>query len=250
MEAKKLYTRQEFSELLNESAAAMALDKDLQRDALDVLVRADVHRWVHQTSWLGEPILNLPQDMFAIQEIIFKTRPQYVLEIGVAWGGAMLFYATLLEVLDGKKVIGVDIFLPDDLRRRLMTHGRISERLELVEGSSIEPDTVAKVKYLLNGCRDVLVILDSSHSHDHVLEELNNYGPMIGKGHYLVCGDTIIEDIPVQGHRHRLWGPGSNPKTALRAYLQETDRFEVDSDLENKLLFSCNPEGYLKCIRD
>lgn len=250
MEAKKLYTRQEFSELLKASAAAMAADKELQRDALNILVRADVHRWIHQTLWLGEPVLNLPQDMFAIQEIIFRTRPQYVLEIGVAWGGALLFYATLLEVLNGKKVIGVDIFVPDDLRRRLMVHGRISKRLELVEGSSIEPDTVAKVRSLLNGCRDVLVILDSCHSHDHVLRELNLYAPMIGKGHYLVCGDTIIEEIPVQEHRQRQWGPGSNPKTALRTYLQETDRFEVDSQLENKLLFTCNPEGYLKCIRD
>lgn len=217
---------------------------------LDVLVRADRYRWIHQTTWMGEPVLNLPQDMFALQEIIFKTRPKYVVEIGVAWGGSLLFYATLLEMLGGEKAIGVDLFIPDDLRQRLMSHGRLSERICLVNGSSIEQDTFQQVRSLLYGSREVMIFLDSFHTHEHVLAELRLYSPLVGKGQYLVCGDTIVEDIPAQEHRQRPWGPGNNPKTAVDAFLKENNRFEVDREIENKLLFTCNPGGFLKCIRD
>ena len=250
MENKTIYTRDEFAQLLRESADAMAADEKLRRDALDVLVRADHYLWIHQTTWMGEPVLNLPQDMFALQEIIFKTRPKYVVEIGVAWGGSLLFYATLLEMLGGEKAIGVDIFIPDDLRQRLMSHGRLSQRICLVSGSSIEQATLRQVQSLLGDSRDVMIFLDSFHTHEHVLQELRLYTPLIGKGHYLICGDTIVEDMPVQEHRQRPWGPGNNPKTALQAFLKENDRFEVDREIENKLLLTCNPGGFLKCIRD
>lgn len=250
MENKKIYTRDEFAQLLRESADEMAADEKLRRDALDVLVRADRYRWIHQTTWMGEPVLNLPQDMFALQEIIFRTRPKYVVEIGVAWGGSLLFYATLLEMLGGEKAIGVDLFIPDDLRQRLMSHGRLSERICLVNGSSIEQDTFQQVRSLLGNSRDVMIFLDSFHTHEHVLAELRLYSPLVGKGQYLVCGDTIVEDIPVQEHRQRPWGPGNNPKTAVDAFLKENDRFEVDREIENKLLLTCNPGGFLKCIRD
>ncbi|MDR3574514.1 MAG: CmcI family methyltransferase [Anaerolineaceae bacterium] len=250
MAEKKVFTRAEFSELLQSSAAEMKADQELQDDALHVLVRADHYRWIHQTSWLGEPVLNLPQDMFAIQEIIFKTHPQFILEVGVAWGGGVLFHATLLEALGGKKVIGIDTFMPEDLRQRLMSHGKISDRIELIQGSSVESETFEKVKMLIGDCRHVLVILDSFHTHEHVLKELRLYSPIIGKGHYLICGDTIIEDIPIQEHRPRPWGPGNNPKTAIAAFLKENDRFEIDTEIENKLLMTCNPGGYLRCRKD
>jgi len=250
MENKKIYTRDEFAHLLRESADTMAADKDLKRGALDVLVRADRYRWIHQTTWMGEPVLNLPQDMFALQEIIFKTRPKYVVEIGVAWGGSLLFYATLLEMLGGEKAIGVDLFIPDDLRQRLMSHGRLSERLSLVNGSSIEQDTFQQVRSLLGNSREVMIFLDSFHTHEHVLQELRLYSPLVGKGQYLVCGDTIVDDIPAQEHRQRPWGPGNNPKTAVNAFLKENNRFQVDQEIENKLLFTCNPGGFLKCVRD
>jgi len=250
MADKKIYTREEFEQLLRESAAAMAADENLRRDALDVLVRADRYRWIHQTTWMGEPLLNLPQDMFAMQEIIFKTRPKYIVEIGVAWGGGLLFYATLLDVLGGNKAIGVDTFIPDDLRQRLMSHGRLSERICLVNGSSIEQTTLQQVQSLLGDSREVMVFLDSFHTHDHVLQELRFYSPLVGKGHYLICGDTILEDIPVQEHRSRPWGPGNNPKTAIEQFLRENDRFQVDRAIEHKLLLTCNPGGYLRCCKD
>ncbi len=246
---RRVYTREQFEAHRRQCAAAMAADASLRREALDVLVKADRHDWIHQTTWFGEPILQLPQDMFALQEIIFATRPRFVVEVGVAWGGSLLFYSTILHALGGGHVIGVDVFIPPDLRERLAGFGAISERVTLIEGSSIERETVEQVRSLVGGSRDVLVILDSHHSHDHVLAELRAYAPLIGKGQYLVCGDTIVEDIPVQEHRPRPWGPGNNPRTALDEFLGETDRFEIDTALDDKLLFTCNPRGYLRCIR-
>lgn len=249
MENKKIYTRSEFSRFLRESAQCMYEDKKLKKDALDVLTRADRYQWIHQTTWMGEPVLNLPQDMFAMQEIIFRTRPQFIVEVGVAWGG-LLFYSTLLEILGGEKVIGVDLFMPDDLRQRLMSHERLSDRISLIEASSLEQNTLEKVQSILKGSRNILILLDSFHTHEHVLKELELYSPLVGRGNYLICADTIVADIPVQEHRPRPWGPGNNPKTALQAFLNNNDRFEIDWEIENKLLITCNPGGFLKCIRD
>lgn len=245
-----MYTRAEFERFRREQAAGMAADTGLQDAARELLVRADRHHWIHQTTWFGEPILQLPQDMFALQEIIFTTRPRFVVEVGVAWGGSLLFYSTLLHALGEGQVIGIDVFIPADLRERLARFGRISERIQLLEGSSIDAAMVERIRALIGASRDVLVVLDSDHTHDHVLAELRQYSPLVGVGHYLVCGDTIVEDIPVQEHRPRRWGPGNNPKTALDQFLRETDRFEVDAALEAKLLFSCNPRGYLRCINE
>jgi len=247
--AKTIVTKEDFLQMNEDAARGMRLDKELQEKALDVLVEADRHRWIHQNSWFGEPLLNLPQDMFALQEIIWQTKPDFIIEVGVAWGGGMLFEAMLLEVLGGQKVIGIDIFIPSDLRERLSGHGKLSERLELVEGSSTSEDTLAQVRALLGDSRKVLVILDSHHSHEHVLNELRAFAPLVEKGQYIVCGDTIVEYMPPQDHVSRPWGPGNNPATAVKAFLTESDRFEVDERLEQKLLFSCHPGGYLKAVK-
>ena len=246
---KTIITKEEFVQLNEQAAHEMSSDQGLQDKALEVLVEADRHRWIHQTTWFGEPLLNLPQDMFAIQDIIWRTRPEFIIEVGVAWGGGMLFEATLLEILGGQKVIGIDIFIPPDLRQRLAGHGKLSERLVLIEGSSTSPDTLAQVKVLLGGSRKVLVILDSYHTHAHVLNELRTYAPLIDKGQYLVVGDTIVEHIPPQRHRARPWGPSNNPATAITEFLSETDRFSVDSNIDRRLLFSCHPGGYLQAVK-
>lgn len=246
MAAKQKYTREEFAIMLKDMGRKMAGDRDLHEKAKTVLIKADQYNWIHQTSWMGEPILNLATDMFAIQEIIWKTRPKYIIELGVAWGGAMLFYSSLMGLLGGEKVIGVDINIPEDLTQRLRSHGAISDRIVLINGSSVDPDTVKQVGAIVGSCRDVLVLLDSFHTHDHVLQELRLYSPLVGKGCYLVCGDTIVEDLPEQTHRPRPWGHGNNPKTAVRQFLGENQQFEVDEEIENKLLFTCNPIGYLR----
>jgi cephalosporin hydroxylase len=245
-----MYTRKEFDELRIQWAQEMAGNVTLQHEALEVLIKADRHNWIHQTNWFGEPILQFPQDMFALQEIIFKTRPKYVVEVGVAWGGSLLFYSTLMQALGGERIIGVDIYVPEDLKQRIGAFGSLSDRISWIIGSSVEDTTVNQVKKILNGSREVMVILDSNHTHDHVLAELRAYSPLVGKRHYLICGDTIVEKLPVQTHRPRPWGPGNNPKTALDQFSSENKRFEVDAVLENKLLFTCNPGGYLVCVKD
>lgn len=246
---KTIITKDEFLQINEQAAHEMSLDQGLQSKALEVLVEADRHRWIHQTTWFGEPLLNLPQDMFAIQDIIWRTKPEFIIEVGVSWGGGVLFEATLLEILGGQKVIGIDIFIPPDLRQRLSNHGKLSERLVLIEGSSTAADTLVQVKALLGGSRKVLVILDSYHTHEHVLNELRSYAPFIEKGQYLICGDTIVERIPPQLHRTRPWRPGNNPETAVKEFLSETDRFAVDDKIDRRLLLSCHPGGYLQAIK-
>jgi cephalosporin hydroxylase len=245
-----MYTREEFERLRIESAAKMAADAELHAEALDVLVKADRYHWIHQTTWFGEPVLQFPQDMFAMQEIIFRTRPAFVIELGVAWGGSLLFYSTLMEALGGQGVIGVDTYIPDDLRQRVGQFGSVSERITWINGSSIEEGTLTRIKTMLGGRKDVMILLDSNHTHAHVLSELRLYSPMVGLGHYLICGDTIIDYIPKQVHRPRPWEPGNSPRTALDEFLKENDRFVIDRQLENKLLFTDNPGGYLRCVKD
>lgn len=246
---KTIISKDEFLKINEQAAHEMSLDQGLQKKVLEVLVEADRHRWIHQNTWMGEPLLNLPQDMFAIQDIIWRTRPEFIIEVGVAWGGGMLFEATLLEMLGGQKVIGIDIFIPPDLRQRLASHGKLSDRLVLVEGSSTAPDTLAQVKALLGGSRKVLVMLDSYHTHEHVLNELRSYAPFVEKGQYLICGDTVVERIPPQLHRTRPWGPGNNPATAVKEFLSESDRFAVDEKIDQRLLLSCHPGGYLQAVK-
>lgn len=250
-EQKKLYTREEFETLRLEEAEKMAADKELWQKALDVKVQAGHdYYWVHQTTWFGEPVLQLPQDLFALQEIIYKSKPDYIVEIGVAWGGSMLFYSTLMEALGGKGIIGVDIFIPDDLKERLGSYGRLSERIRTLQASSVEQSTFDTVKEWTEGSDKVMVILDSHHTHDHVLKELRLYSPLVRKGQYLVCGDTIIEYQPKAPRRPRPWSKGDNPKTALDEFFKENTRFQVDRSIENKLLLSNNPGGYLLCVED
>jgi len=247
---KKIISKEEFLEINKVAAQAMSTDSALQNKALEVFISADKYRWLHQNKWFGEPLLNLPQDMFAVQNIIWQTRPEYVIEVGVAWGGSLLFESTLLEILGGKKVIGIDIFIPDDLRTRLMNHGKLSERIELIEGDSTSSATLGKIRSIVGGSRKVLVILDSHHTHEHVLNELTCYEEFVGKGQYMICGDTIVEKIPVEEKsRPRPWGPGNNPATAAAAFLAVNKRFIVDTAIDEELLFSCHPSGYLKAVQ-
>jgi cephalosporin hydroxylase len=248
---KKMLSRSEFEELRIQSAARMAQDKELAKSALDVKVKAGhEYYWVHQSNWFGEPTLQLAQDLMAIQDIIFRTRPDYIIESGVCWGGGLIFYSTLMEALGGKKIIGIDIYIPEDLKERIFSHGKLSDRIELIEGSSVDQTVVDKVKALIPKGSKVLVILDSLHTHDHVLKELQHYSPLVETGQYLICGDTSIEFQPPADLRPRPWGKGNNPKTALDEFMKTNDRFEVDQQLQNKLLFTNCPGGYLKCIKN
>ena len=242
-----MYTRDEFEALRTKAAEEMAADENLQRKAWDIIVQADRYNWIHQTTWFGEPILQLPQDMFAFQEIIFKTRPKFIIELGTAWGGSLLFYSTIMEAIGGEGIIGVDIYIPDDLKQRVGSFGRLSERIKWVNGSSVDPDTLEKIKSIIGDEKQVMVVVDTFHTHEHVLQELRMYSDLVGVGCYMVCCDTHVENIPeIVANRPRPWGKGNNPMTALREFLAENDQFEIDKQIENKLLLTLHPSGYLR----
>lgn len=249
MSTKTIVTREQFEAIQTEAARRMAADAELVGEARALLSRADDHRWIHGTTWMGEPLLNLAQDVMALQTMIWRTRPEFIVEIGVAWGGSTLFLASMLDLTGGQRVIGVDIFVPPDLRERLGRHERFARRMEIIEGSSLDPATVARVAGMVQGGR-TMVILDSNHTHDHVLRELELYAPLVGAGQYLLCCDTIVEHADAPSTRARAWGRGNSPATAVQAFLRTNPRFRVDQELENRLLLTCHPGGYLLATAD
>src|SRR3989344_5549933 len=248
---KKLFTREQYNKRLVREAKKMASDKELQRQAMDMFIKSAEYGWYNQTEWFGEPTLNPAQDMFARQEIIYKTKPDYIIELGVAWGGSLLFYSTIMEIVGGKKIIGVDIYIPPDLVERINSHKKLSRRIALINGPSTEDETIKKIKKIIGNNQKLLVILDSNHTHDHVLNELRLYSEMVGKGYYMICDDTFVEQVKGESriNKNRPWGPGNNPETARRAFMKENKNFEIDKILENKLLISCNANGYLRRVK-
>ena len=228
-------------------AAEMDEDDELRAHALEFVIRADRYNYAYQWSWLGLPIIQLPEDILATQEIVWRTRPTIIVESGIARGGSLIFLASLLQLIGEGKVIGVEIDMRVHNRTNIEQHP-LSHRIQVIEGSSTARDTVSAVRAHIGADDRVMVILDSNHTHDHVLNELRSYAPMVTTGQYLVVADTQLEHIPSQAHRARPWGPGNNPKTALDAYFEECDRFEVDSYINAKLLQTASRGGYLRCV--
>jgi len=186
--------------------------------------------------------------MVAIQELIWSVRPRYILETGIAHGGSLIFHASLLEMIGGEgEVIGIDIRSHN--RKAIEAHP-MGKRIKMIQGSSIDPATVAQAASIIGEAGPVIVILDSNHTHDHVLAELLAYNRLVQAGSYLIVLDTVVEDMPVDMLPGRPWGKGNNPRTAVNAFLKETNRFQVDRDIEGKLLISVGLGGYLKCTRD
>ncbi|MDF3033458.1 MAG: cephalosporin hydroxylase [Alphaproteobacteria bacterium] len=207
------------------------------------------HQYAYNFDWLGLPIIQYPQDIVALQEIIWATKPDVIIEMGVARGGSVIFHASMLHLLNSDgKVIGVDIDIRDHNREAVENHP-LSFRVKLIQGSSVESATVEQVKSLLKPTDRVMLVLDSNHTHDHVLQELELYSSLVTKGCYLVVLDTCIEDLPDELFHDRPWGKGNNPKTAVHQFMKTTDRFEIDEIIPNKLVLTVAPDGYLKCIR-
>ena len=247
MSNKKIITKKKFEHLNNIFAKKMNKDDLLKRSALKVFCEADKkYRWLHQNSWMGEPLLNLPEDIMALQEIIYKTKPDYIIETGVAWGGSILYMASLLKLFGGKKVIGIDTFIPPNVIKATSKDTTLKKYIKLIKGDSTSLSVINQIKKIISKSKKVLVILDSHHTHEHVLKELLIYSNFVFKGNYLICGDTVVEFIPEQKHRPRPWGPGNNPYTALKEFLNfKNNRFKIDLDICNKLLFTNHPSGYL-----
>lgn len=232
-----------------ETIRRMGADPEVKAAALDLVKRTLAYRWTYNFSWLGRPVIQFPPDLIAIQELIWSIRPQRVVETGIAHGGSLIHSASILELLGGDgRVVGIDIDIRSHNREALDAHP-MRRRIDLIEGSSIDPGTFDKVRGAVGDAERVLVILDSMHTHDHVLRELELYAPLASVGSYCVVLDTIIEDLPGAAYPDRPWGPGNNPKTAVHAFLKRDPRFEIDRDLEAKLLLTVAPDGWLKRIR-
>lgn len=240
----------EFEKRKLQDIAAMAKDPTFQSMSRDWLINSFRHRYSYNFRWLGLPIIQYPADIVAMQEVIWQMRPQVIVETGVARGGSLVFYASMLQLLgqDGV-VVGVEVALTDENRKAIETHP-LAGRIRLVDGSSVADETVAQVKRTVGAAAPVLVILDSLHTHDHVLQELRAYAPLVRRGSYLVVFDTLIENLPAEVIGDRPWGKGDNPKTAVQAFLKETNRFEIDRSFDDRLLLSVCSTGFLRCTRD
>jgi cephalosporin hydroxylase len=240
--------RARFEEEKRAAAARMAADEELARDALDLNVAADRHDWSYQWSWLGLPVIQMPPDIVVLQEVIWETRPQLVIETGIARGGSLVLYASILELLGEGEVLGIDVDIRAHNRGAIEAHP-LAKRIRMIEGSSLDEDIVARASAAAAEVERVMVVLDSNHSHEHVLGELRAYGRLVTVGQFLVVADTFVEQIPAQEHRPREWGPGNNPATALQAWLDEVDGFEPDPFVNSKLLLTASPGGYLRRVR-
>lgn len=225
-------------------------DQDVQALSRIWLREITRHKYAYNFRWMGRPIIQFPQDMIAMQELIWNIQPDLIIETGVAHGGSALYYASLLELLGGDGyVLGVDIDIRAHNRTEIERHP-MSKRLRLIQGSSIDPETVRQVAEHVRGKQRVLVVLDSNHTHEHVLAELQAYSPFVTRDSYLVVYDTLLEDMPEDLQASdRPWGRGNNPKTAVHQFLGENDRFEIDKRIVSKLLITVAPDGYLRCVR-
>ncbi len=239
--------------------AAMGSDGELARLSREWIARSAQHKYVYNWRWCGLPIIQLPPDVLVTQEIVWEVRPDVIVETGVARGGSLTFSASLLAMLDAaeatgrtpattpRRVIGIDIEIRPHNRQAIEAHP-FARMIELVEGSSVAPETVAAVRGRVRPGARVLVILDSNHTHDHVLGELEAYAGLVTPGSYCVVQDTGIEFTAPGTFPDRSWGRGNSPLSAIAAWLPGHPEFVVDSSIDHKLQISSSPGGYLRRV--
>ncbi|RCS58219.1 cephalosporin hydroxylase family protein [Parvibium lacunae] len=232
---------------------AMGQDLELKTATQSWIAQANAKKYSYHFEWLGRPIIQYPQDIIAMQEIIWQTKPDLIIETGIAHGGSLIFSASMLELnaLCGgpaeATVIGIDIDIRPHNREAIEAHP-MAKRIRLLQGSSVAPEIVQQVQAAAQGKQSILVCLDSNHTHEHVLAELNAYAPFVTVGNYCVVFDTIIEDLPAGMFPDRPWDIGNNPKTAVATYLAQNRHFQLDASIEQKLLITVAPGGYLKRV--
>lgn len=207
------------------------------------------YEYIYHFNWLGLPIIQLPQDIIALQEIIWKVKPDLIIETGVARGGSVIFSASILNLLGKGEVIGIDIDIRTNNRKAIEKHP-LSNKITLIQGSSISKKIINQVYKIAKNKKNILVFLDSHHTHKHVLQELQLFSPLVRKGSYVIVFDTLVEDYPKNFFTNRPWNVGNNPKTAVHEFLKHNKRFKIDKSLENKLAITSNPDGFLRCIKN
>lgn len=244
--------------------SANAEDAELQRATADFMRTSLVAKYSYNFSWLGRPIIQYPQDIAAMQELIWEVKPDLIVEAGIAHGGSLILSASMLALLDlteaieggytldprtsRRRVLGVDIDIREHNRHAIEAHPMAS-RISMIQGSSIAPEVVEQVRAFAENYSRVLVCLDSNHTHDHVLAELEAYASLTSVGSYCVVFDTVVEDMPGSMFPDRPWGPGDNPKTAVHQFLKSHPEFEIDRSIQNKLLLTVAPDGYLRRVK-
>lgn len=235
--------------------------KSLTRQWVDESIKTN---YSYHFEWLGRPVIQYPQDMIAMQELIWQVKPDLIIETGIAHGGSLIMNASLLAMLElceasekgelvdpknpKRKVLGIDIDIRAHNKEAILAHP-MATRIDMIQGSSIAKDIIEKVSEYAKGYKRILISLDSNHTHEHVLEELKAYAPLTSVGSYCVVFDTVVEDMPKEMFPDRPWGPGDNPKTAVWEYLKTHPEFEIDKSVQNKLLITVAPDGYLKRVR-
>lgn len=225
--------------------AAFADDREFRALSNAWRTMALEKKYMNNFSWLGRPMIQLPMDAMAVQEIIWAVKPDLVVETGVAHGGSLILSASILELIGHGEVLGIDIEIRPHNRQAIESHP-LARRISLIEGSSISADVINQVKVRAAGKQKVLVCLDSNHTHDHVLAELNAYAPLVSVGSYCVVFDTFVEDMPDDYvWTDRPWGKGNNPKTAVWEWIRSHPEFEIDRSVEDRLLITSAPDGFL-----
>ena len=227
--------------------AAMSRDKTLRKLGLKFLIESSRKGYSYHFDWMGLPIIQFPQDIVAMQEIVWRAKPEVIIETGIARGGSLIFYASLLEAMGAGRVVGVDIDIREHNKKRILAHP-LARRITMIEWSSVDPQVVAEVAKITK-CRRALVCLDSNHTGAHVAKELELYAPLVSRGSYLVAFDTDIEYLPRDLLANRPWKKGDNPMTAVKKFLKKHKEFVVDEEIDAKLLISVAPRGYLKRIK-
>ena len=255
-----------FEKEVQERIEANGGDAAFQAAARQFMLASIESKYSYNFAWLGRPIIQNPQDMVAMHEVIWTVKPDLIVETGIAHGGSLIFYASMLELNAacggpaGAKVLGIDIDIRAHNRAAIEAHPMF-RRIELIQGSSIAPEVIARVHERAKHHSRILVCLDSNHTHEHVLAELHAYAPLVTLDSYCVVFDTMVEDIPGDNVPGRPWGKGNNPKTAVREFLRELKRksqnaadgtplrFEIDKAIDHKILISYAPDGYLRRVR-
>lgn len=210
-------------------------------------------QYVYNFSWMGRPIIQNPIDIMAMQELIWQVQPDIVIETGIAHGGSIIFSASMLELIaasggnpDGF-VLGIDIDIREHNRDAILQHP-MAKRIKMIQGSSVAEEVVEQVKEIARGKKKVMVFLDSNHTYEHVLAELEVYAPLVTKDSYCVVFDTFVEDVPADVFEDRPWYPGNSPKTAVHEYLRRHKEYVIDINMQYKLQITVAPDGFLKRV--
>lgn len=243
-----MFIREEFDKEKDSLIRNLGKNADLKNQALDFVNVSNKVKYAYVWNWLGLPIIQMPEDVVKVQEIIFESKPDFIVETGVAWGGSILLSASILKIVNPSgRVIGIDVTIPSHNAEKIL-NSPLSEMIELIEGSSVDNEVVSKVKNMVGSNSKVLLILDSHHTEDHVLQELDLWSELIQKDNYIIVCDTIVEFIEAPVDRPRSWSKGNNPLTGLSKFLKKNKRFELSKTYNDKALITFHPNGVLKAI--